>query len=740
MKRRELIRTAFSSIVATAALSSLPGVARSEEAELKLKKVPADAIPKNDVPIFSPDDVFTMPEPFWRDFRGKLYIGKAGTDPTQSQNLVDVFVKDASGEVSLLQQPIALTRETMKRFVAAKGALWSNSEYSMALHDDNDQQLFYVADVKNNGVSEFSRRLAQPSGYQLIGEIGSYDALRKTRPLFNGAKVRLKGWHEGAEVGGGAFVGELTAAKDDGGYIASSGGDFHWRRVVNDLNAMTVFDFGAVADGRTDTLPAVQAMYQWAQDNNKRLSIQFPAGRFFISSFDISAHYVSFFRLAGAPVNFGYFPSTTLISGGNSDFVLKINARWVELSNISFEGRIKELPNTQGFFHNTCPAGQYFRGSCLRFSYVGGPSLSLIDTLDCKIDQWYANNCTGDVIKGTWSYTKKGNWDHNTAIELSNFNVQHCSGGKALNLPRSTQSIIHNGWIEHTEFPGDLSNGQWIVDALSIETCKNPLIAHHSRLNMRQINLQAGSWIDNSLQGDEWLGPYERGSTRVESYGIAVDGSMKYNYLTSRFRIQNNSNQEKWYELGNIHTPDVSDSWEIEILGQSQFSNGTVSDALKNMMDDRNTGGKAIITLQRKVHGFEGSWHVEGSSPIVDVIYTTEHDADTRVFVKLAGWLGSAGVLMKTTARDHFVTGQCARFDSEMAFGNPPDSARPRHAVRRFSVHNGLAGIGANEQGDLLVQSRLIEADKVDTAKAQGYVSMVINGHQVAVPYFALKQ
>nr|MBA2814745.1 amylovoran biosynthesis protein AmsF [Candidatus Pantoea persica] len=49
------------------------------------------------------------------------------------------------------------------------------------------------------------------------------------------------------------------------------------------------------------------------------------------------------------------------------------------------------------------------------------------------------------------------------------------------NLPRCGQSIIDNGWIEHCDYPGDISNGQWIVDALSIEDCKKPLIAHNMR-------------------------------------------------------------------------------------------------------------------------------------------------------------------------------------------------------------------------------------------------------------------
>ncbi|MEM6160899.1 phage tailspike protein [Erwinia sp. P6884] len=741
MKRRDLIRTAFSSVVATAALGALPLPARSEEwGQIKLKKVPKEAIPKSDVPIFSPDDVFTMPEQFWQDFKGKLYIGKAGMDPTQPQNIADVFFKNAQGEVALLQQPIMLTSETLKKFIAEKGALWSDSEYSMALYNDRDEQLFYVPDVKNSGVSEFSRRLAQPSGYQLIGEIASWEALQQTRPLYSGAKVRLQGWHAGSNVGGGAFVGELSPAEDDGGYIASAGKEYHWRRVADDLNRLTLFDFGAIADGETDCQPAVMAMYRWAQKNNQRLSIQFPAGRFFISSFDISEKYLPFFRLSGAPVNFGYFPSTTLVSDGKSGFMFRVNARWVEISNISFDGQIDKRPNTQGIFHNSCPAGQYFRGSCLHFVNVGGVSLSLIDTLDCKVDQWYAKKCTGDVIKAAWSMTKKGNWDHSTAIELSNFNVQYCRKGKVLNLPRCTQSLIHNGWIEHSEFPGDISNGQWIVDALSLEDCKNPLNAHYSRLNMRQTNLQSGSWIDNSQSGDEWLSAFERGSTRVESWGIAIDGSMKYNYLTSRFRLENHSNQEKWFLLGNIHTPDVGDSWEIEILGQSQFSNGTDNNPLKNVVNDRNTGGKALISLHRKVKGFEGSWHAEGSSPILDVAYTTPQDANTEVYVKLAGWLGSAGVMMKTTAKDRFTTGQCARFDSRMEAKNPPKGDRAHRAVRRFSLHNGKAGIGANEQGDLLMQSRRLSEDEVDTSQAGGYISVVVNGQQVAVPWFALKK
>lgn len=704
-----------------------------------LNKVNPDDLPKDDVPILTPENVYAMPDQFWENFSGKLYIGKAGTDPRKSGNLINLYLRDAAGKLSQIQQPVVLNKVSLERFVADNSSLIAAPSHSMAVVDDNGQTVFNIPDVAR-GVNNFSQRLAQPAGYQLIGEIPSVSVLRQTRPLFGGAKIKLKSWHSGHEVGGGEFVGSLEAAEDDGGVILSSGADFHWRRVVEDYNRLTLFDFGAIDDGETDSAPAIKAMYQWSQKANQQICIQFPAGTFFVSPCDLSQQTMRFFRISGAMVNFGYFPATTIVSNGSTDSVFKVNARRVEISNLQFNGRTDERANEQGFFDNLCVGGQYFRGACLRFVRVGGTALSLMDTLDCKIDQWYALRCSGDVVKSVWSNTPKGKWDHSTAIELSNFNAQYCTVGKVLNLQRCGQSLIHNGWIEHSEFPGDISNGQWIIDALSLETCKNPLIAHNSRLNMRQINLQAGSWIDNSQGKGAWLSAFERGSTRVESYGVAVDGSMKYNYLTSRFRIENHSAQARWYELGNIHTPNVGDSWEIEVFGQSQFSNGSDTKALMNMIGDRHTGGKAIISLQRKVHGFEASWCIEGSSPISDVVYTTLQDSDTRVLVKLAPWLGSAGIMMKTTARDRFTTGQCARFDSRMEPAEPPKGEKVHAAVRRFSLHNGLAGIGANEQGDLLVESRHLDATQVETSVAEGFISLVINGQQVAVPYFALKQ
>jgi len=735
MKRREVLQTAASSIVAALSVSAFSSYA-AKSGQPALKSVDPSSVPQGDVPILTPENVYTMPPQFWQNFEGKLWIGKAGSDASQSGNQIPVFLRDAKGKVSQISQPIALNKGNFAQFIHDNAALIADPAHSMVVEDNQGNTLFSITDVSRPNQSNFSQRLAQPNGYQLIGEIPSVEELRKTRPLFAGAKIKLKSWHEGLEVGGGEFVGTYGEGKEDGGVIFAGNG-FYWRRVVEDFNRLTLFDFGAIADGKTDAAPAIKAMYHWSRDADQPICVQFPAGTFFVSACDFGDEQLRFFRISGAMVNFGYFPATTLVSDGRSEFVFSVNARWTEISNLNFNGNNDQRPNKQGLFHNTCPGGQFFRGACLRFNRVGGVCLSLMDTLDCKIDQWYAETCTGDVIKATWSGQKIGVWDHSTAIELSNFNAQHCSGGMVLNLPRCGQSIIHNGWIEHTEHPGDISDGQWIIDALSLEDCKNPLIAHNSRLNMRQTNLQSGSWIDNSLQGKPWLSMWEMGSTRVESYGVAIDGSLKYNYITSRFRLSNNTNQETWFELGNFYSPTVGDSWEIEVFGQSQFNNGTMNQPLMDPIGGKSTGGRAVIHLQRKTKNAEASWSAEGSSPVLEVRFEPRSDTDAKVFVKLAGWMPTAVVLIKSTAKDRFLTGRCARVDAKMDKGNPTSGSQ--QAPQRFSLHNGKAGIGGNEQGDLLLASRALKPEQVDTREPKGFVSVVINGEQVALPYFAVK-
>ncbi len=81
----------------------------------------------------------------------------------------------------------------------------------MTVKDNDGTTLFNIPDVSRLGQAVFRQRLAQQGGYQLIGEIASVDELRKTRPLLEGAKIKLKSWHEGLK-GWRSAAASLSAA------------------------------------------------------------------------------------------------------------------------------------------------------------------------------------------------------------------------------------------------------------------------------------------------------------------------------------------------------------------------------------------------------------------------------------------------------------------------------------------------------------------------------------------------
>jgi len=91
----------------------------------------------------------------------------------------------------------------------------------------------------------------------------------------------------------------------------------------------------------------------------------------------------------------------------------------------------------------------------------------------------------------------QGKWDHITAIELCNFNIQRSTGpNPAIDLQRAGQSAIYNGWIEHSEYPGNIAFGQWSIEAFNMETCANPMRCYRARIVNQQFNVQNGKGLD----------------------------------------------------------------------------------------------------------------------------------------------------------------------------------------------------------------------------------------------------
>ncbi|MBX9489720.1 hypothetical protein J8Z82_01755 [Yersinia enterocolitica] len=107
------------------------------------------------------------------------------------------------------------------------------------------------------GVAVTENKLGAADGFKFIGEAVSFDSLRSLVPTSEGIKILLRGYRAGSLLGGGVFVGRLSAASDNAITIASSGGAYHWVR--ENTNNIDAFQCGAYGDDSHDDEPYIQA-------------------------------------------------------------------------------------------------------------------------------------------------------------------------------------------------------------------------------------------------------------------------------------------------------------------------------------------------------------------------------------------------------------------------------------------------------------------------------------------------
>ncbi|WP_223810684.1 hypothetical protein [Pantoea sp. M_9] len=166
-----------------------------------------------------------------------------------------------------------------------------------------------------------------------IMQLPNIAALRQAEPPTPGAIASVLEYTANTRMGGGVFIYDPTDTRsvDDGGMTFVTEKGKRWKRVVLDYNSVTVVDFGAVADGETDCIEAVKRMFAWSQRVLPSAGIKFIAGTFSMSTFDISDKEINRFKVSGATVNFGYFPTTTLLFNWDTKprglHFFKVNAR-----------------------------------------------------------------------------------------------------------------------------------------------------------------------------------------------------------------------------------------------------------------------------------------------------------------------------------------------------------------------------------------------------------------------------
>lgn len=564
----------------------------------------------------------------------------------------------------------------------------------------------------------------------------SWAELKAAKPTATGERVFLSSYNavsDGSFHGSGWFTGSLAGKiADDGGvHAADSGKTYFWLR-EKEYDKLDVTDFGAMPGGTVDAQPAIQRMNTFANTYLSTLGIRFPAGSFLVSGWDYSATYVSKFKMAGPDVELGYMALTTLILDGSADYAFKVQARYTEITGILVYGQYDKKVNTMGFFRNICSAGQYARIKCVRFSYMGGKSLSLIDTLDTKIDQFYSSNTYDSVLDVTYDNATVGSWDHSTALELSNFNLQHGFGTNAsIYAPRATQCFIYNGWIEHTEHAGDLSNGQWLIDGLDLENIDTPFDLTYCRASMRGINLINASFNRTNTTVSQWASGYDQGNRQDEAFGSVINGTMKAKWYTGALRGTNNANANIWLNLGSFYTPNNGGIWEIEII--SRLSYNSVGSGNYPVQSDRSPG-KTIINIQRGAGNIPivTMYHF-GATGVTAAQYANQQYNETlpALWVQFGPYTGEYVINVKSTSPTRFDQGQCALFTVSGA----TQSASPglNAVVPRMSLHNGSAGVGA--QGNLLAVSTAT-GTPTTPGTASTHMQVVVNGTPYFVPLF----
>ncbi|CAO97027.1 hypothetical protein [Erwinia tasmaniensis] len=580
-------------------------------------------------------------------------------------------------------------------------------------------------------------------------QVNSFAELRLTEPTKSGEIARLASYYEEDPGlrGGGDFVGFTATVLpvDDGGTLAVGEG-FYWKRVSHSVEELNIFHFGARGDALTDDSPACKLMLDWALGVNakdKSIGVRFPAGHFLIHPVDVSASEMRLFYLYGDDDPQGVIPRTTIVSDMSTKPVFKVQARRVVIKGMSWDGRASAdvvthqgaisaemCSNQQPFFENITTAGEVVQVSCFRAQNNGGTVFKLLDTFDTCFDRIYTNNTYGRIFDVGWSGSANGVWDHSTAIELSNANFQHGYADATLMMPRVTQGILRNVWIEHTRFPGDLNNGQWLMEALSLEDCDNPLILDNARVQIRQLNLQSGGSVSVNSTADRWLSGFETGWRRDESFGTQMTGTLRVGWH-SGYRITNSSASDKWYKLGKVFMPKENQQWIVEMTGK--LTNEEISGIAGNPVTAISSG-TSFLAISRCAKAIYGDIRHYGLPAVLDIKYNRIGTTTSEIWIKLKANSGDTLFNLSSTGPTRFESGVCSLFTPDLDEVEDLNTIGTVSPAARISFHNGLAGVGANEEGVLTIATAT--ANVPTDLTPSGYMTVNINGTDRKIAYY----
>lgn len=609
------------------------------------------------------------------------------------------------------------------------------------------------------GDADLRQELASSSGFDLVGQVGSFAALRELVPDHEGQRVLLSSWNSDVQpygqssFGGGEFIAVKQTKSDDGGFIAKVSDTWHWKR-VKDVAEATIKDFGGLPDGETLIDTAFINMFVWAygktaQSNVDSLAttektnvgiVQLGAGSFAMGNVDLTPYG----RKQGVKIygdltsDYKNIKSTIYLTAG-SGFAVTGYFLQAEVAGFNLIGKYDtDTTDTCGFLDNQyAQAPQQFRARSFHIQNVGGKIFNLTDTMDTEISQIYMESGQSTLVFNKWSGNSTGGWDHTTAVILRDISVWNVKNNPVLFIPRCHQSQMSNVWISNCDKPGNISQGDWKLNGvLQLEGNGEDFYAENCHLVGFTPGTQGdygisytegsseipSSWDDNDMGVPSYVSDpsWEKGRTFITPSGVEVSyGAVQTCFNASRNVIRHNGADTQWYHLGDIYLPDLGQSCEITVLGTGGYD--SAEGDLAATYQSGFGGGKAVISVQNKGDGkVSVSWYGVNSAAVSAVQYTGESQYFS-IYVQIKAYSPSQSVFVQTDAPARTDAGLHFKWDYSGKSQNMSDvtatlSTAPARLM--FSNGSGTGGLGVDmDAGTLLfgVNLQNLSSQTLDT-------------------------
>lgn len=249
-------------------------------------------------------------------------------------------------------------------------------------------------------------------------------------------------------------------------------------------------------------------------------------------------------------------------------------------------------------------------------------------------------------------------------------------------------------------------------------------------MQLRQLNLQAGASLSQGTSTTRWLSGYEAGWRREESFGTLMTGSMRAGWYTG-YKITNTSSADKWYKLGKVFMPKENQQWIIEMIGKvsSEAVTGTAGSPVTSV-----SSCSSYLGISRCATAIYADIRHHGTPAVLDIKYNRIGVTTTEIWVKLKAASGDTMFNLKSTGPTRFESGECSLFTPDLTETTDITTIGTNTPAARMSMHNGLAGVGANEKGVLTLATT--PATAPTTTTAAGYITVNINGTDRKIAYY----